>query len=53
MMAELAARARKIELLLLDVDGVLTDGSIIYTAEGDEIQGLVSVPEAMLPIAVR
>jgi len=29
-------KARKVELLLLDVDGVLTDGSIIYTGSGDE-----------------
>jgi 3-deoxy-D-manno-octulosonate 8-phosphate phosphatase (KDO 8-P phosphatase) len=36
-MPELAARAQKIELLLLDVEGVLTDGSILYTAEGVEI----------------
>lgn len=27
-----------IELLILDVDGCMTDGSIIYTAEGDEIK---------------
>jgi 3-deoxy-D-manno-octulosonate 8-phosphate phosphatase (KDO 8-P phosphatase) len=37
-MLDLAARAKKIELLLLDVDGVLTDGSIIYTADGIEIK---------------
>ena len=28
----------KIELLVLDVDGVLTDGRITYTAAGDEIK---------------
>jgi len=27
-----------IELIVLDVDGCLTDGRIIYTAEGDEIK---------------
>lgn len=37
-MLKLPARAQKIELLLLDVDGVLTDGSILYTAEGVEIK---------------
>ena len=37
-MPDLAARAQKIELLLLDVDGVLTDGSILYTADGIEIK---------------
>ena len=31
-------RASKIELLLLDVDGVLTDGRVTYTANGDEIK---------------
>ncbi|MBX9679781.1 MAG: HAD hydrolase family protein [Gemmataceae bacterium] len=35
---ELAERCRPIELLLLDVDGVLTDGRIIYTERGDEIK---------------
>jgi 3-deoxy-D-manno-octulosonate 8-phosphate phosphatase (KDO 8-P phosphatase) len=37
-MPELALRAAKIELLLLDVDGVLTDGSIVYAADGVEIK---------------
>ncbi|MBI2870582.1 MAG: HAD hydrolase family protein [Candidatus Omnitrophica bacterium] len=32
------ARAKRIKLLLLDVDGVLTDGRIIYTNRGDEIK---------------
>jgi len=32
------ARAKSIKLLLLDVDGVLTDGSIIYTPDGQEIK---------------
>jgi len=31
-------RAKSIKLLLLDVDGVLTDGSIIYTPDGQEIK---------------
>lgn len=31
-------RAKPIKLLLLDVDGVLTDGSITYTHRGDEIK---------------
>jgi 3-deoxy-D-manno-octulosonate 8-phosphate phosphatase (KDO 8-P phosphatase) len=34
----LAERCAPIELLLLDVDGVLTDGGIIYTDEGEEIK---------------
>ena len=35
---ELLKKAQKIELLLLDVDGVLTNGSITYTHQGDEIK---------------
>ncbi len=31
-------RARPIKLLLLDVDGVLTDGTITYTDDGNEIK---------------
>ncbi len=33
-------RARKVQLLLLDVDGVLTDGTLLYSAEGSgELKG--------------
>lgn len=32
-------KARKVQLLLLDVDGVLTDGTIIYTHDGGESKG--------------
>lgn len=35
---ELAARAARIRLLLLDVDGVLTDGSIVYADDGTELK---------------
>lgn len=35
---ELVARAAAIELLLLDVDGVLTDGSVIYADDGTELK---------------
>jgi 3-deoxy-D-manno-octulosonate 8-phosphate phosphatase (KDO 8-P phosphatase) len=38
MKMDLHTRAAKIELLVLDVDGVLTDGSIVYTAERVEIK---------------
>ncbi|MFO0810999.1 MAG: HAD hydrolase family protein [Gemmataceae bacterium] len=31
-------RARNIDLLVLDVDGVLTDGTITYTADGVEVK---------------
>lgn len=37
-MADLVRRAAKIQLLLLDVDGVLTDGSITYTNDRIEIK---------------
>ncbi len=30
------ARAKEIKLLLLDVDGVLTDGNLLYTGSGEE-----------------
>lgn len=36
--SDLAARAAAIELLLLDVDGVLTDGSVIYADDGTELK---------------
>src|SRR5262245_5303181 len=36
--AELSTRIAPIELLVLDVDGVLTDGRIIYADDGQEIK---------------
>jgi 3-deoxy-D-manno-octulosonate 8-phosphate phosphatase (KDO 8-P phosphatase) len=33
---ELTSRARRIKLLLLDVDGVLTDGRLYFSNQGDE-----------------
>jgi len=35
---ELVARAKRIKLLLLDVDGVLTDGRIIYDSRGHDMK---------------
>jgi 3-deoxy-D-manno-octulosonate 8-phosphate phosphatase (KDO 8-P phosphatase) len=35
---EVLSRAKKVELLLLDVDGILTDGGIILTSSGEEIK---------------
>jgi 3-deoxy-D-manno-octulosonate 8-phosphate phosphatase (KDO 8-P phosphatase) len=35
----LRTKAEKVQLLLLDVDGVLTDGSIIYHQDGTESKG--------------
>lgn len=34
----LAEKIKRIKLLILDVDGVMTDGSIVYTDEGVEIK---------------
>lgn len=34
----LIERCRRVELLVLDVDGVLTDGRIVYTDAGEEIK---------------
>ncbi len=50
MEKEIINRARKIKLLLMDCDGVLTDGRLYYTANGEQMkvfnvrdgQGLVS-----------
>jgi 3-deoxy-D-manno-octulosonate 8-phosphate phosphatase (KDO 8-P phosphatase) len=36
--ADIQARLEQVQLLLLDVDGVLTDGGIIYNAAGEEIK---------------
>lgn len=35
---DIKKRAKKIKLLIMDVDGVLTDGRIIYTNSGDEMK---------------
>ena len=32
------ARAARVQLLALDVDGVMTDGRILYTSSGDELK---------------
>ena len=32
-------RAKKVEVLLLDVDGVLTDGTLLYAGASEEIKG--------------
>jgi len=34
----IGARARRVKMVLLDVDGVLTDGGLYYTAEGHELK---------------
>lgn len=35
----LLAKARRIRLVALDVDGVMSDGQIYFTAKGDEVKG--------------
>ena len=34
----LLKRARAVRLLILDVDGVMTDGRIVYTSSGEQVQ---------------
>jgi 3-deoxy-D-manno-octulosonate 8-phosphate phosphatase (KDO 8-P phosphatase) len=38
MRREVAARARKVRLLVMDVDGVLTDGRMVLSDRGDELK---------------
>lgn len=38
MAQELLDRARRVKLLILDIDGVMTDGRIIYSVYGDELK---------------
>ncbi len=38
MKTELAERVKSLRLLLLDVDGVLTDGRIVYSSSGEELK---------------
>jgi len=40
--SDVADRARRVKLILMDVDGVLTDGRIILQAEVDEAKGFDS-----------
>lgn len=37
--AEVLAKAAAVRLLALDVDGVMTDGKLFYSAAGDELKG--------------
>jgi 3-deoxy-D-manno-octulosonate 8-phosphate phosphatase (KDO 8-P phosphatase) len=56
----LAARAAKVRLLVLDVDGVLTDGRLLYGSAGEEVKrfhvrdgfALVAARRAGLAVAV-
>ncbi len=57
---EFRKRARKIKLLILDVDGVMTDGRIIYTSDGAEMKnfdvkdghGIVMARDSGIEIAI-
>ncbi|MBL7158400.1 MAG: HAD hydrolase family protein [Candidatus Omnitrophica bacterium] len=57
---DIQERAKKIKLLLLDVDGVLTDGSVVIGSYGDEIKnfnihdglGIVLAAKAGLHVAI-
>ena len=40
MAADLAERARRVRLLLFDVDGVLTDGKILLHADGTRVEAV-------------
>jgi 3-deoxy-D-manno-octulosonate 8-phosphate phosphatase (KDO 8-P phosphatase) len=42
LVPDVADRARRVKLILMDVDGVLTDGRIILQAEVDEAKGFDS-----------
>lgn len=37
--SDILKKARSVRLLVLDVDGVFTDGGIVYTQEGVQVQG--------------
>jgi 3-deoxy-D-manno-octulosonate 8-phosphate phosphatase (KDO 8-P phosphatase) len=58
--AGIARKARRIKLLLLDVDGVMTDGGLYYSAQGVEMKrfhahdgyGVVRAHEHGLKIAI-
>lgn len=41
-MQDILTRARQVRLALFDVDGVLTDGRLIFTADGEEIKAFYS-----------
>ena len=57
---DVLARARAVRLLILDVDGVLTDGSLYFTAQGEEMKrfdvrdghGLRMLADAGVPVAI-
>ncbi len=58
--ADVLERARRVRLLVLDVDGVLTDGRLQITADGEETKvfhvrdgsGIVAVQRAGIQVAI-
>src|SRR5258705_504090 len=60
MKTSLAARAAAVRLLVLDVDGVLTDGTLVYGPGGEDVKrfhvrdgyALVAARRAGLAVAV-
>lgn len=36
--SEIVERARRVKLLIVDIDGVMTDGRIVYSGYGDELK---------------
>ena len=60
MTPDVRARARKIKLVAMDVDGVLTDAGMYYTENGDELKkfntrdgmGLAQIRQAGLKTAI-
>lgn len=53
MASNLFERAAAIRLIVLDVDGVLTDGKIVYTSAGDEIKAFNVKDGLGISLAVR
>ena len=57
---EVLERARRVRLLVLDVDGVLTDGRLHVTAHGEDVKvfhvrdgsGIVALQRAGVPVAI-
>jgi 3-deoxy-D-manno-octulosonate 8-phosphate phosphatase (KDO 8-P phosphatase) len=58
--ADVLERARRVRLLVLDVDGVLTDGRLFFTDRGEELKvfhvrdgaGLVALHRAGIEVAI-
>jgi 3-deoxy-D-manno-octulosonate 8-phosphate phosphatase (KDO 8-P phosphatase) len=51
--AALVARARQVRMILMDVDGVLTDGSLVYMPDGGEAKAFHARDGAGIKLAQR